>query len=409
MDKKDMEKELTKSEPTEENIQPEINQAETKNPIISSEATEETTKETEDANKSKDSIVPPADFSTIFNVESEEKPEVASKPLVEAPKVEVKKESTEENALPIDSGTTNKNPNAFNDQEKVIYEIKPEKEGNPIIVVIFFVLLLGTVFALPYVSTKLNFDNENKPTSNNTPEEDDEEESIYYFDKSSVRAKLDGLEFTNFVKSKVGNRFFVTFNITNTNNNPYQYDKKYYVTLLENEVVVYYALIHSYDVIGTNAAQEITLPISEKAYNNADRFKIEEIVTAKYPEVKLNKKEGEYEVLTCTFQNDEIKYYFVDNKLLKLYETYTESQESSLTYEQDKVNYQNLSNEYKKVENFTSTFIETNIDFRIINEIPYRDVSNLALSNLKTYKFFRYNEHKNVIAFEMKAQGYTCS
>lgn len=404
MDKKDMKKELTSSETNQEDIQLKENQTKNENPIISDEIADSLPKEKKD---SQNSTVQPADFESIFNVKSEEATETPQVAAVAAPKIETQPEQKEESSLPVDSGIE-KNPNAFNDKEKVIYEIKPEKEGSPIIVILFFILLLGTIFALPYVSKKLNFGNENF-TAIDTPPEEDEEEEIYYFDKSSVRAKLNGLEFTNFVKSKIGNSFFVTFNITNTNNEPYQYDRKYYVTLLENEAVVYYALIHSYDVIGTNAAQEITLPISEKAYNSADRFKIEEIITSKYPEVKLNNKEGEYDILTCTFHNDEIKYYFTDNKLLKLNETYTENIESSLTYEQDKANYQNLSNEYKKVENFTSTFIETNVYFRIINEISYRDVPNLALSNLKTYKFFRYNENKDVIAFEMKAQGYTCS
>lgn len=353
--------------------------------------------------KGKESLSP-ADFSTIFNMESEEKKDVPLPRSSAAPVVEVK---TEESVLPKDKPQSKFNKDAFNSDERLIYEIKPEKEGNPIVVVIFFLLLFSTIVALPYISKKFDFSNERGSSEPNQNEEDDNE--TYFFNRSSVRAKIGDLEFTNFVKTAKDDEYFLTFNITNTAERPYQYDKKYYVVMFEGEKTVYRALIHSYNAIGSNAADEITLTISERGYKNADRFKIEEITPSRYPEKKLIENEGEYKVLTCNYHNDTIKYYFLEDKLAMLRETYIESRETSKNFVLDQNNYQSLSRRYSGIENFTSNFIITNDDFTMINEFNHKDIPDATLSTLRNYSFFRYNETKDIVAFEMEAQGYNCS
>lgn len=354
----------------------------------------------------------PADFSAIFNVESEEntKNKTVSNNQVELPASEKNTNEVEENQNPEE--TTNPpekkiNKDLFNSEERIIYEIKPEKEGNPIVVVLFFLLLFSTIVALPYISKKLDL--EGNGVDVKTLGGDDEEEDIYYFNRSSVRAKIGDLEFTNFVKSKRGNEYKLTFNITNTAEKPYLFDKKYYVIMYDEENIVYRALIHSYDAIGSNAAEEVTLTISERGYNNANKFKLEEITTARYPEVNLVENEGENKVMTCTYLNDEVKYYFFENKLVKFKETYHDTLESNTNFLSDLRKYNGISNDYKKIENFNSTFIETSTYFTMINEFEYKSIPDVTLSSLKQYKFFRYNETKEVVSFELEAQGYKCS
>lgn len=362
----------------------------------------------EEKKESKDNFVPPADFSSIFQVESEEKTNV---PL----SVKLDSDKGSRNDEPV---TTHENKNAskddlpkekitFNSDERLLYEIKPEKEGNPIVVILFFCLLFGAIVILPFISKKIDFGGGGKDIpSAAAPKE--EEGDAYYFNRSSVRVKMDGLEFTNFVKSRSNGEYFLTFNITNTMDRAYQFDRKYYVVFLDGEAVLYRALIHTYEAIGSNAAQEITLTINERGYTSADRFRIEEIPVSAYPSVIVNEKDGDYSVLTCNYRNDEIKYYFQDNKLVKLKETITETVDNSRSYENNKAAYRNLSNSYKKVDNFTSTFVEANTYFTMINEFNHRDIADVTLANLKTYKFFRYNEVINTVSFELEAQGYTC-
>lgn len=353
--------------------------------------------------KGKDSLTN-ADFSSIFNMESEEKKDAPIPKSSAAPVVEV---NVEESALPKDKPQSHFNKDAFNSEERLIYEIKPEKEGNPIVVVLFFLLLFGTIVALPYISKKVDFTNRTQPVE--TQPEENENSDTFFFNRSSVRAKIGNLEFTNFVKTEKDDEYFLTFNITNTSERPYQYDKKYYVVMYENEKLVYRALIHSYNAIGSNAAAEITLTINERGYKSADRFKIEEISTSRYPEQNLTETEGNYKILTCNYHNDSIKYYFLEDKLSMIKETYTESQDESKNFIADRNNYRELSKKYTSIEGFTSNFIVTNDDFTMINEFNHKDIPDATLSNLKNYSFFRYNETKDIVSFEMEARGYLCS
>ncbi len=392
----------------ENSIENDINN---KDGILNSISSSEISTSTNNTIPPKQPSLAPADFSTIFNVESEEKTEnkIQNK-QAELPKTEENANVPTENVIIEENSNTQEektNKDLFNSEEKVLYEIKPEKEGNPIVVVLFFLLLFSTIVALPYISKKIELEIGN--TSSAKQNEEDEDQDIYYFNRSSVRARLGDLEFTNFVKSKKGNEFKLTFNITNTAERPYLFDKKYYVIMYDEENIVYRALIHSYDAIGSNAASEVTLTISERGYNSANKFKLEEITPARYPEVNLTENEGENKVMTCTYLNDEMKYYFQEDKLVKVRETYHDTLETNTNFLSDLRNFNNISNEYKKIENFNSTFVETSTYFTMINEFEYRSIPDATLSSLKQYRFFRYNESKEVVSFELEAQGYRCS
>ena len=128
-----------------------------------------------------------------------------------------------------------------------------------------------------------------------------------------------------------------------------------------------------------------------------------------YPAVRLNKVEGEYGVLECNYKNDNIKYYFLDGKLAKISETYKEEITKNSSYETNKAFYKALSNRYKTVNGFNSTFIETNTDFTMLNNFELKEITDYDISKLQTYKFFQYNETKEVVSFELEAQGYLCS
>ncbi len=388
-------------------------------PIFDPNALEAATSNENIVKQNEDNFVPPADFTSIFNVTSEENTAMPASVRLDKDINEsvnsIGNSVTEANSVQNTNGDAQptklvkeheKKKEVFNSNEKVLYEIKPEKEGNPIVVILFFLFLLSSIVILPYISKKVDFKN-GDPTPGVVDNEEDEDD-FFYFNRSSVRAVLDGLEFTNFVKHVKNGEYFLTFNISNKNDRAYQYDKKYYVVFYDGSSIVYRALIHAYDVIGSNAVQEITLTINERGFKSADRFKVVEIPTSTYPTVEVTEKDGDYSVLKCNYRNDEMKYYFLENKLVKLVETYTETMEGSSAYENDKAAYKILSDSYKRVNNFSSTFVETNTRFTMINEFNHRDIADATLANLKTYKFFKYNENINTVSFELEAQGYTC-
>ena len=353
-----------------------------------------------------------ADFTAMFGVQSEETQEEKqlAKESTEIPRVlEVKDEDREVVVQISDEEKKSNHKKNFNSDERLIYQIEPDKTGNPLVVLLFFIALFGFMIALPKISKKVDFSQLFKTTPvNNNGAEEEESQEFYRIDAAASRAHIGDLDLINFVKSKKGNEYFFSFTIQNIGEKMYQFDKKYYIVLYSDESPLYYALIHSYNGIPTKSAQDVTLVISQRAYEKANRFKVEEIVESKYTDVNLVTTEGEYKVLTCRYLNDEMKYYFTDNQLIKIKETYKEESKTD-TYESDIEKYRNLTEKYKKINSFNSIFIESKDDFQQINEIDLHTATDNEIIALKTYRFFSYRAHKNTVAFEIEAQGYTCS
>ena len=44
----------------------------------------------------------------------------------------------------------------------------------------------------------------------------------------------------------------------------------------------------------------------------------------------------------------------------------------------------------------------------MINEMELKDISNVTMAQLRTYRFFKYKESIKTVSFELEAQGYTC-
>ncbi len=298
--------------------------------------------------------------------------------------------------------------NNFNGEERILYEIKPDVEASAAIPILFFLCLFSMIFALPYISKKLSFQSIGvTPGTTVVPDSDPNE--FYYFDRSSVRARIGGLEFTNFVKSYIDNEYKVSFTMTNTNEKTYQFDKKYYLILYDDDRILYRALIHSYEGVGSLDAKTFSLIINENSYINADKFKIEEIAQESYPAINLIETSGEYEVMECNYRNNKIKYYFVSGELAKIYDEYTEQAQNNKNYNDHRNVYRLKSEEYKKVNNFSSVFIETDEYFTMINEFNLDNITEATITQLRTYRFFNYKVSKDIVSFELEAQGYTCS
>jgi len=356
-----------------------------------------------------------ADFTSMFGVASEETQEEKElkKQSVEIPRVlEVKDEDREE-ANKINLTDEEKKANHkkyFNSDERLVYNIEEEKQGNPIFVLFFFLVLITVVLILPQISKKVDFSSLFK-TSDVTPGangEEEEENKFIKLESAASRAKIGQLEMINFVKSHIGDEYKISFTIQNVGDRIYRFDKKYYFVLYNKEAPLYYAIIHSYNGVPSKAAQEISLVISKYAYEKANQFRIEEIVEEKYPEVQLTESEGDYKVLTCRYLGDEMRYYFSSNKLAKIKETYIETSENR-NFSSDLEKFKNLTEKYKKINSFTSTFVQESDRFTQINEMQLKNITDNQIISLQTYRFFRYNTDVKTVSFEAESIGYTCS
>ena len=308
--------------------------------------------------------------------------------------------------------TSFKNPDAFNSKEKVLFEVEPEKESNPVGTAIIFAILIFGLFMLPFAEKLFNKPNQNPDIGEiaDTGEEiiDDGLDDVFMFNTEQVSAGIGGLEFKNFVTSETETGYKIHFTIINNNDASYSYKKKYYMDFYEGENLLYHALIHSYKVLAAKGSAELSLEISKKAYDRADSIKLVETKTTLYPKYEFNTKEGDYELLTCRYDKTEIVYYFKSGLLEKIRETYNNKDYQSASYAASKNEQQSQINRFKEVQGINANFVETNTEFTAQIDFELSNVQDSALTNLKVYRFFKYHEKGNIIAYEMPAMGYTC-
>ena len=307
-----------------------------------------------------------------------------------------------------------KNAEAFNSKEKVLFEIEPEKESNPMgTLIIFAVLGIGLLF-LPLADKLIN--RGTGPSGNNNLLNTGQEiinntglTNVYYFEKEQSSIGIDNLELKNFVTQETETGYKINFTIINNGEAAYQYDKKYYMDFYEGEKLIYHALIHSYRPIASKGADNLSLEISEKAFARADSLKLVETKVELYPKYEFDTKEGDYDTLTCTYDKTEIVYYFKDNMLEQIRETYTNNEYEKENFSKLKSTKQTEINAYRKVEGMNANFVETEQDFTAQVDFMLADVVDSSLQNLRVYRFFKYHEKANIVAYEMPAMGYMCS
>lgn len=303
-----------------------------------------------------------------------------------------------------------KNKDAFNGEEEIIFKLNEEKDNNPLAPILLIVALIVVVILLPFISKKVEIRGINSETPVETPQQptNQEEDEFFYFDRSSTRAKIGNLEITNIVKSFEENEYRLSFTLNNVGEKSYDYSKKYYIVMYKDDKVVHRALIHSYDGLGALSATTLSLRITKSAFNNTNKFKLAEIPTVSYPSVRTSITEGDYDVLTCTYNYNTIKYYFINNELYKIHDEYNESKANNEYYEKHRNQYEKDFQKYQNVAKLPSVFVETEEDFRMVNDLDLSQVADASMVQLRTYRFFRYKENIKTISFEMEAQGYTC-
>ena len=318
------------------------------------------------------------------------------------------------------TSVTNQTPDqkkyGFNSEEKVIYKIKEEKDSNPIGTLFIILLLIGVVVFLPTIAKKLGsiktagfgFANTNENAQAET-EEDDSDKRYSFYDSTNA-AKIGDLTVSQLGTSKNNDDYVLTFTMINKSEEPFLFDKKYYVHLYSTDgILIYRALIYSFETLGAHASKEFKFNIPPTIAEKAKSFNLKEIEPGKYSDVTLNVKEGDYYTYTCTYQNNKLKYYFKDGYLEKIYETYEENSLISLDF------YYKRDEARKIVNNYSSLGFDSHIDesfdpdaFTLVNNIELLN-QDYNLSKIKQYKYFKYGTESKVVAFEMQALAYTCS
>lgn len=440
---KEAPKEEPKEEPKETSIVPEIPSKEITKEEIPQGPVEiinqkfDTGAEKEDV-KIEGNKLESANFTQMFNVASEEnvkdeplknpkeeatsapvQPTVAEAPVEQAAKIEqsaTETASIQEQAPKENRGKKSSN---FNAEERTLYTMEEEKESNPIMAGIFIAIFVVFIVLLPIITGTSERALEKIYGKERIHGEQKEDQPIskYYYFGDTTRLDVDDLTITNVVKATRGTKeYIMSLTLSNVSSRAYQFDKNYYIVMMSDDAIIYYIKLFSYDAVAPSGSTELTFVINEKAYKDTNRFRVDLIEEGEYPDANVSVEEGDYKVLTCKYLNDELKYYFTDNQLVKIRETYSETLSTeNVQYEQHKKTYEALSAKYNAIDNFESIFVDRHAEdenvpktFEMINTIDLANIPAKTLSNLRTYKFYSYNEKADVVSFETEALGYSC-
>jgi hypothetical protein len=335
----------------------------------------------------------------------------------EAPKQEVVTEVKKEEIKPEE--TTQPHNPKVNDQ--VIMEMPKEKDGSVLGILFFFGVIVVFVFFLPNVNKFLGkiFPSLD-PTSRMVlpkpvePVEEDKEkkEEIKYYQMDGMisDAKIDDLSLVNFVKDNNDGIEKIKFYLLNNGGESFNFNDKtkFFLDFYDNNSYLSSVLVYSYDPIASKESKDFTINVSKSIYNKANKFTITRKKTNDYNEVTLNKVEGDYKILTCTFGNLSTNYYFIDNYLEEIVESYTETNDVS-TYSEDLLKYNNLASKYQGISSISYDVIESENNFVAKTNIKLKDLNDVDLTKLATYRYFPYHKESKVVAYEMNALGYNCS
>jgi len=305
---------------------------------------------------------------------------------------------------------------SFNSEEKVIYKFKEEKDANPIVALLIIALFVVVIFFLPTISKKLgnikdfNFSfNTNKTTNTNNQQNEDKKNMKYKLNDSLNAAQIGGLSISQLGVGEEYGETFITFTIINKSSESYVFNKKYYINLYNGDKLLYRALIYSdsMNAIGSYASAELKLPIRSNIKSQINQFDVSEIETGKYNSLSVTKEEGEFKVLTCTYQNNEINYYFLDDHLAKIYETIEEESKANNNYLSKRNSAIEMVNKYQSL-GLNSHIEERESSFKVINDLDLREIQNITLSSINKHRYFEYGESSKIIYFEMLAMAYSC-
>ena len=309
----------------------------------------------------------------------------------------------------IETTNTFQNNNATSSNPKiqdiVIYTVKPEKQGNPLILLLFFIILVFLIIFLPKIENK--FGNQNNPINNSNNTETPTTNNRHKFNEAIESIDIDNLNFSNVMLSKTNNSYEISFTLINNRTNAFDYEGKYYIVLFRNDKIIHYALVQTLNKLDSKAAIELSIPIPANIYKQAESYEIRKIIETEYTSAKIKTQEKDYDILTCNFSNHEIKYYFLNKLLNKIEESYKYTNNIE-NFETQKEKIYKTNAKYKEIEGIESNYIETKEEIELINKYSLSDITDKDLQKLKKLELFRYNQKLDVVNFESIARGYSC-
>lgn len=299
-----------------------------------------------------------------------------------------------------------------NMQAQVIGELETEKQKGVFGLIVFFVILIGVTFGLPYIKSYLDNRNApveqpvNEPTQNDNEQIPEDEEIVYYeIDPANTTFTFNDLKFSE-INKESSDDFYLNLTVENQGKTVIDLNKGYFLELYTTEkTLIERVKIVSSKNISAGEKLNLKLLFSENAYNNASLITIDEKTADDYPEVTLSNVENDMNVLTCTDKNSSLKYYFNKNKLQTINDIYEYTNSDVNIFNETLREYTNKAASLNNNEGVSSNIVSTQNTFTMNTQI---DLTTANVSNLSA-NYFAKDTTPDVVKFEMDAMRFSCN
>ncbi len=299
-----------------------------------------------------------------------------------------------------------------NMQAQVIGELEKEKQKGVFGLIVFFIILIGVTFGLPYIKSYLDNRNApveqsvNEPTQNDNEQIPEEEEIVYYeIDPANTTFTFNDLKFSE-INKESSDDFYLNLTVENQGKTVVDLNKGYFLEMYTAEkTLIERVKIVSSKNISVGEKLNLKLLISENAYNNASLITIDEKTADDYPEVTVSNVENDMNVLTCTDKNSSLKYYFNKDKLQTINDIYEYTNSDVNTFNETLREYTTKAASLNNNEGVSSNIVSTPNSFTMNTQI---DLAAANISNLSA-NYFAKDTTPDVVKFEMEAMRFSCN
>ena len=332
------------------------------------------------------------------------------------PDAPVEVQNSIDNKTELDSNAVNiesddKDLPTFNNNAATIGTIKPDKQKSPVAMIVLFSALICFILFMPqiitfvnkYLGTNFNANNGTNLSGGNEKKEEENYDDIdKYTIKDDLSIKLDKLVISKFKKSEESSKYIISFNIENTNNEIYSFEKKLYLDFFNSNNEFIERHLVEIESINANNNVNSSVELSRSAYETG--VKVEAVLRSvdDYLNIKLTNNK-----LTCKKDNIEILFGFTNDKLTSIHEvdTYTKGQDI-LDYSNKLMDAKVIVDSMDKIDGVNALLTEgedkfivsfdVNYEYASYNNIPYKE------------NYYDRDTLAKQVKFELDAKNFKC-
>jgi len=300
---------------------------------------------------------------------------------------------------------------------------EPKNKKGIIGIVIIFVILIGAIIGLPYITEYLenrnekvvnpspNPNNENPNPNGEEPKPSDDLPAVYVIEPDT-KFVFEGLDVTSIRLVEEDNDYYIRFIVKNTNTtNINLADKNYYLELY-TEDNTFLERVKLDDSIVAGVSEGKYYLISADTFTKARVLNMVAKTTTDYPDVALNEDVEKNSNLVCRNGGSTITYTFNNKQLKNIKDTFTmtSTDTEEMNYQIILTNYQNLIANYAIIDGVSATLVPsisaTASSFTTNIEI---DLATAKVDSISNRNYYKLDTSAKIVKFEMEAMRYTCS